>query len=144
MVQLRATAAIEYVAAGHFSQGVFWPGGLLAGGFLSGGAFVWGVFCPGGLLSGGLCPFPQVQCVYVPSRLSVPSIVAWRTNKKRQTRPGSSAGSRPPLPKFSEYVEVEAQYIFHPSTKWVRPLCTELGPKKTQKPILPWSKRMSP
>ena len=32
MVQLPATAAIEYVAAGHF-----FPGGLLAGGFLSGG-----------------------------------------------------------------------------------------------------------
>ena len=54
MVQLPDTAAIEYVAAGHF-----FPGGLLAG---------------GGLLSGGLmpvpvglCPFPQVQCVYEPS-----------------------------------------------------------------------------
>jgi len=48
MVQLPATAAIEYVAAGHF-----FPGGLLAG-----GAFVRGVFCPGGLLSGGLMPVP--------------------------------------------------------------------------------------
>jgi len=38
MVQLPATAAIEYVAAGHF-----FPGGLLPG----------GDFCPG-----GLCPFP--------------------------------------------------------------------------------------
>jgi len=124
MVQLPATVAIEYVAAGHF--------------------------CPGGLMSGRLirclfatqaeheykiqiqillCPFPQVQCVYAPSRLSVPSIVAWRT-KKRQTRPRSSAGSRPPLPKFSGYVEVEAHYIFHQSTIWVRPLFTELGPKK--------------
>ena len=74
---------------------------------------------------------PQVQCVYAPSRLSVPSIVAWRTNKQtnRQTRPPSSAGSRPMLPKFSEYVEVEAHYIFHASTIWVRPLFTELGPK---------------
>jgi len=34
----------------------------------------------------------------------------------------SSAGSRPPLSKFSGYVEVEARYIFHPSTIWVRPL----------------------
>ena len=42
-------------------------------------------------------------------------------------------GSIPPLPKFSGYVEVEAHYIFHPSTIWVRPLFTELGPKKTQK-----------
>jgi len=50
---------------------------------------------------------PQVQCVYEPSRLSVPSIVAWRTNKKngqknkkRQTRPRSSAGSWPRSPNF--------------------------------------------
>jgi len=51
MVQLPATAAIEYVAAGHFS-----PGGLLAGGFLSGMAFVrgWGLF------SGGLMPVPPI------------------------------------------------------------------------------------
>jgi len=59
-----------------------------------------------------------------------------QTNKKtkRQTRPRSSAGNRPPLPKFSGYVEVEAHYIFHPSTIWVQPLFTELGPKKkTQK-----------
>ena len=27
---------------------------------------------------------PQVQCMYAPSRLSVPSILAWRTNKKRE------------------------------------------------------------
>jgi len=77
---------------------------------------------------------PRVQCVYAPSRLSVPSIVAWRTNKqtkKRQTGPRSSVGSWPPLPKFSGYVEVH--YIFHPSTIWVRPLCTELGPKNPPK-----------
>ena len=104
MVQLPATAAIEHVVwRGHFFPGVFWPGG-----FLSGSAFVRGVFCPGdcfpgGLLPGGtfgrgnfwifvrgcfcpggLCPFPQVQCVYTPSRLSVPSIVAWRTKKTRK------------------------------------------------------------
>ena len=76
MVQLPATAAIEYVAAcwvsgagGIFVRGCFCPGGLLpggtfspgallSGGFLSGGAFVRGVFCPGGLLSGGLMPVP--------------------------------------------------------------------------------------
>ena len=69
---------------------------------------------------------PQVQYVYAPSGLSVPSNVAWRTNKKRETRPRSSVGSWPPLPKFSGYVEVD---IFHPSTIWVRPLFTELGPK---------------
>ena len=60
MVQLPATAEIEYVAA-------CWVSG--AGGLLSGGAFVrGGAFCPGGLLSGGLMPVPpQVQCVYAPS-----------------------------------------------------------------------------
>ena len=73
---------------------------------------------------------PQVQCIYEPSRLSVPSILAWRTNiQKRETRPRSSAGSWPPLPKFSGYVEVDAPDIFRPSTIWVRPLFTELGPK---------------
>jgi len=48
MVQLPATAAIEYVAAGHF-----FPGGLLAG-----GDFCPGVLLTGGLLSGGLMPVP--------------------------------------------------------------------------------------
>jgi len=53
------------------------------GGFLSGDAFVRGVFCPGGLflpgvtfVRGAYARSPQVQCVYAPSRLSVPSIVA--------------------------------------------------------------------
>ena len=55
MVQLPATAAIEYVAApgGTFSPGVFCPGAHLAGGLLAGRIFVRGCFCPG-----GLCPFP--------------------------------------------------------------------------------------
>ena len=53
MVQLPATAAIEYVTA-------CWVSGA-GGGFLSRGAFVRGVFCLGGflsgvLLSGGLLP----------------------------------------------------------------------------------------
>ena len=55
MVQLPATAAIEYVAAGHF-----FPGGLLAG-----GTFVRGAYARS----------PQFQCVYEPSRLSVPSMI---------------------------------------------------------------------
>ena len=83
MVQLPATAAIEYVAAGHF-----FPGGLLAGGtfgrrdFCLGGLLPGGIFVRGVLLSGGTfvrdayARSPQVQCVYAPSRLSVPSIVA--------------------------------------------------------------------
>ena len=68
MVQLPATAAIEYVAA-------CWVSGAE-------GIFVRGCFCPGGLLPGGAfvrgayARSPQVQCVYEPSRLSVPSIVA--------------------------------------------------------------------
>jgi len=57
MVQLPATAAIEYVAApggtfslGSFARGHFWPGGLLAGGtfgrgvLFSGGSFARGDF----------------------------------------------------------------------------------------------------
>jgi len=55
MVQLPATAAIEYVAAGHF-----FPGGLLPG-----GTFVRGAYARS----------PQVQCVYASSRLSVPSMI---------------------------------------------------------------------
>jgi len=55
MVQLPATAAIEYVAAGHFFP---------EGGFLSGGAFVRGVFCPGDL-SGGLMPVPPKFNAYI-------------------------------------------------------------------------------
>ena len=61
MVQLPATAAIEYVAAGHF-----YPGGFLAGGSFARGTFVQGAYARS----------PQVQCVYAPSSLSVPSIVA--------------------------------------------------------------------
>jgi len=71
MVQL--PAAIEYVAAcwvsgagGIFVRGCFCPGGLLPGGLLPGGTFVRGAYARS----------PQVQCVYEPPRLSVPSIVA--------------------------------------------------------------------
>ena len=58
MVQLPATAAIEYVAAGHFSPEVFWRQGLLAGGIFVRGCFCPGGLLPGGLLSGGLMPVP--------------------------------------------------------------------------------------
>ena len=57
---------------GTFGRGDFWPGGI----------FVRGCFCPGRLLPGGTfvrgayARSPQVQCVYAPSRLSMPSIVA--------------------------------------------------------------------
>ena len=67
MVQLPATAAIEYVAA-------CWVSG--AGGFLSRGAFVRGAFAQGTFVRGAYALSPKVQCVYAPSRLSVPIIVA--------------------------------------------------------------------
>jgi len=80
MVQLPATAAIEYVAAccvsgagGIVVRGVFCPGALLAGGLLAGGIFARGAYARS----------PQVQCAYVPSRLSVPSIVASVTDKQK-------------------------------------------------------------
>jgi len=130
MVQLPATTAIEYVAAccrtGTRTR------------TKTGTKMKTGKKTKIGTITktvlGAYARSPQVQCVYAPSRLSVPSIVVWQTNKKtniqkRETRPRSSAGSWPPLPKFSGYVEVEAHYIFHPSTIWDRPLFTELGPK---------------
>ena len=66
MVQLPATAAIEYVAA-------CWVSG-------AGGIFVRGL-CGASpadkpFVRGAYARSPQVQCVYTPSRLSVPSIVA--------------------------------------------------------------------
>jgi len=59
MVQLPATTAIEYVVA-------CWVSG------------VWGIFVlpRGTFVRGAYARSPQVQCVYAPSRLSVPSIVA--------------------------------------------------------------------
>ena len=54
-------------------------------GVRAGGMFVRGDFCPG-----GLCPFSQVQCVYAPSRLSVPTIVAWRRNKQKNKKTNSA------------------------------------------------------
>jgi len=62
MVQLPATAAIEYVAA-------CWVSG-------AGEIFVRGFFCPGDFCPGAYARSPQVQCVYEPSGLSVPSNVA--------------------------------------------------------------------
>jgi len=122
MVQLPATAAIEYVAAccrtrtrTKTKTGTKTKIGTITKS-----------------VRGAYAHSPQVQCIYAPSRLSVPSILEWRTNihtKKRETRPRSSTGSWPPLPKFSGYVEVDAPDIFHPSTIWVRPLFTQLGPK---------------
>ena len=122
MVQLPATAAIEYVAACCRTRTKTRTRTKI--GTIT--KTVWGPYARSP---------PQVQYVYAPYGLSVPSNVAWRTKKtNRQTRPRSSAGSRPPLPKFSGHVEVNAHYIFHPSTIWVRPLFTGLGPKN---PLLP-------
>ena len=118
MVQLPATAAIEYVAACCRTRTRTRTKTRTK---TKTGAITETVL-------GAYARSPQVQCIYAPSRLSVPSILAWRT-KKRETRPPSSAGSRPPLPKFSGYVELDAPDIFHPNIIWVRPLFTELGPK---------------
>ena len=57
-------------------RGVFCEGGGCPGGLFPGGTFSPGVFCPGALLAWGLYPFPLAQCVFAPSSLSVPSIVA--------------------------------------------------------------------
>jgi len=56
---------------GSFGRGDFWPGG-----FLSGGAFVRGSFARKTFVWGAYARSLQVQCIYAPSRLSVPSIVA--------------------------------------------------------------------
>ena len=67
---------------GGFVRGVFCPGGLFPGVFWPGGIFVREGFRPGGLLPGGTFVWgayarsTQVQCLYAPSRLSVPSILA--------------------------------------------------------------------
>jgi len=122
MVQLPATAAIEYVAAccRTITRTKTKTGTKTKIGTIT--KTVWGAYARS----------PQVQCLYAPSRLSVPSIVAWRTNiQKKRNSASSSAGSWPPLPKFSWYVEVDAHLIFHRSTIWVRPLFTELGPKNS-------------
>jgi len=68
MVQLPATAAIEYVAACWVSGagGDYCPGVLLSGGSFARGIFVRGAYARS----------PQVQCVYESSRLSVASIIA--------------------------------------------------------------------
>jgi len=88
-------------------------------------------------LSGGLMPVPPKFNVYTHCLgfLCLASERDGQKNKekKRQTRPPSSVGSRPPLPKFSGYEEVEAHYILHRSTIWVRLMCTELGPKTSPK-----------
>ena len=69
MVQLPATAAIEYVAA-------FVTRTRTKTKIVRGVSFVRGAYARS----------PKVQCLYAPSRLSVPSIVAWRTKKnKKQT-----------------------------------------------------------
>jgi len=60
MVQLPATAAIEYVAApgGTFSRRSFARGDFCPGGLLFGGGGLSGGLLPGRLLSGGLMPVP--------------------------------------------------------------------------------------
>ena len=80
MVQLPATAAIEYVAAccrtrtrtrTRTKTGTKTKIGTITK-----------------IVRGAYARSPQVQCIYAPSRLCVPSIVAWRT-KKKQTNSAS-------------------------------------------------------
>jgi len=139
MVQLPATAAIEYVAAccrtrtrtrTRMKTGTRTKTGTITK-----------------TVRGPYARSPQVQYVYALSGLSVPSIVAWRTKKNkqtnRQTRPPSSAGSRPPAPQIFRVCRGGCTLHISSSTIWVRPLFTELGPKNPSKmPILPWSKRI--
>ena len=121
MVQLPATAAIEYVAACCTTRKRTKTRTKTR--------------TITKIVRGAYARSPQVQCVNAPSRLSVQHrSVTDKQKKTGQTQHPSSAVSRPPLPKFSGYVEVDAHYIFHPSTIWVRPLFTELGPKT---PLLP-------
>ena len=72
MVQLPATAAIEYVAACCRTR--TWTR-MKTGTKTKIGTITKTV-------RGAYARSPQVQCVYAPSRLSVPSVIAWRTNKQ--------------------------------------------------------------
>ena len=49
--------------------------------------------------------------------------------KNDKLGPVPPRGVDPRSPNFQGMYEVGAHYIFHPSTIWVRPLFTELGPK---------------
>ena len=60
-----------------------------------------------------------------------------KQTKKDKLGPVAPRAVRPPLPKFSGYVEVDAPDIFHASTIWVRPLFTELGPKNPPCAVVP-------
>ena len=53
--------------------------------------------------------------------------------KNDKLGPVAPRGVDPRSPNFQWYVEVEAHYIIHPSTIWVRPLFAELGPKNPPK-----------
>jgi len=65
------------LSGGAFVRGVFFPAGLLPGGTFGRGDFCLGGLLPGGtFVRGAYARSPQVQCIYAPSRLSVPSIVA--------------------------------------------------------------------
>ena len=85
-------AGSAFVFRGVFCPGDFFPRVFCPWALLAGGTFGQGDSCPGVLLSGpqgGLLPggtfarSPQVQGVYEPSRLSVPSIVYSVTDKQK-------------------------------------------------------------
>ena len=120
MVQLPATAAIEYVAP-------CWVSG--DGGIFVRGTFVRGVFCPGGLLSGGggLCPFP-------PSSLRIRTVQAFCaqhrsvTDKQKKTDSAPQLlGEQTPAPQI--FRVCRGGGTLHISSKHYM----ELGPKKNPK-----------
>jgi len=72
MVQLPATAAIEYVAACWVPG----AGGIIVGGTRTNTKTRTKTRTKTKTVRGVYARSPQVQCLYAPSRLSVPSIVA--------------------------------------------------------------------
>ena len=81
MVQLPATAAIEYVAACCITRT------RTITKMKTKTKTKIGTITK--IVRGAYARSPQVQCLYAPSGLSVPSVVAWRTNKKKQTNSAS-------------------------------------------------------
>jgi len=128
MVQLPATAAIEYVAACCITRTRTITKTVL----------------------GAYARSPQVQCIYAPSRLSEPSILAWRTNKKndKKTKKTDKLGLLAPRgvdPPPQIFRVCRGGCTLHISSKHYMGPTPVYGarPKNPSKmPILPWSKRI--
>ena len=120
MVQLPATAAIEYAAACCRTR------------------------TKTKTVRGAYARSPQVQCVYAPSRLSVPSIVAWWTNKKKTDKLGLLAmRGVDPAPQIFRVcrgggtLHISSKHYMGPT-----PFYGARAEKTPKMPILPWSKRI--